>query len=239
MADFREHFVSAGLFSGVFSSLLGLFGATTFGETLVCFAAGCLGGLLPDVDSDTSVFTRVGFNVFSIVFAFLVVFVYAGSYSLVELALLWTAAFLVFKYLGFLVFTKLTSHRGVFHSVPMGVVFAFMATSITHHVFAASPKLSWLAGLSVFLGCCFHLLADEFSSLNLLGTQVRRSLGSAFKLYDPRYRFASFLVYVAAVGLFFITPETSSLTEVVDVFVASEIKLWPENVWFGSLSSLP
>lgn len=70
---------------------------------------GAFGGLLPDIDSDHSVPIRISFNLFAFALAFLVMFVFIGRYTVLELAAIWLAVFLAVRYLVLELFVSLTT----------------------------------------------------------------------------------------------------------------------------------
>ena len=88
MADFKGHLVGASLVSGIAATALAMGSALPESTILGFFSLGVVGGLLPDIDSDNSIPIRIGFNVLSVIAAFLLVFSFTDQLSLIELLLL-------------------------------------------------------------------------------------------------------------------------------------------------------
>jgi len=57
------------------------------------------------------------FSFFALVIAFLTLFSRAGVYSIAELSILWAVTYVVVRYVIFLMFARLSVHRGIFHSL--------------------------------------------------------------------------------------------------------------------------
>lgn len=123
MANFNTHISVAFVASGVTGLVIYKAGMLTAPEYLMCVVAGTIGGLLPDIDLDHSVPATVGFNVVSLLSAFFIVILCVGQFSLVALAGLWLASYLLMRYGVFNLYSKLTVHRGIVHSIPyLGII---------------------------------------------------------------------------------------------------------------------
>ncbi|OSM05091.1 metal-dependent hydrolase [Magnetofaba australis] len=212
MADFSTHLSVGAAVSGAAATLVNAAGVINADQTLLLFTLGTIGGLLPDLDSDTSTPLKAGFTFLATLFGFVVMFgVGVGRYSVLELILLWWAAFLMIRYGVFALFTQLTKHRGIIHSVPAGALFAAIAIVLADRLFLLGITLAWLSGLFVLLGFLTHLLLDELVSLNLLkASGPRKSLGTAFKLFSNDWR-ATAGVYLALGALWFVLPPAPAL----------------------------
>ncbi len=94
-------------------------------------------------------------------------------------------------------FKKITVHRGVFHSIPAIVIYAEVVFLYLYNY----PSLSrlWLTG-AAFAGALSHLILDEIYSVDFDGAKIRikRSFGTALKLWDRKYPYSSIGVYVAS-----------------------------------------
>jgi len=145
------------------------------------FVLGVVGGLLPDIDSDNSTPVRIVFTLLGVAAAFLVGIVFVEDCTVVELALIWSAVFLLVRFGLLEVFSRLTVHRGIWHSW-LGAAFASLAVAdIAYHLGGFPPWESWLAGFFMAAGYLTHLCLDEIASLDLLGNRVKRSFGTALK----------------------------------------------------------
>jgi hypothetical protein len=238
MADFKTHMLGAAAVSGILAT--GLFMTESMpDQTIVgCFVLGVTGGLLPDIDSDTSIPLRMGFNLLAVVAGFMLVFGLGQQYSLAELVILWLICFLGIRYGVFSLFTRVTVHRGLIHSIPAGIFFGLLTTVLAHHCFETTVLHAWLYGAFLFMGFLVHLLLDEFFSVNLVGMALKNSFGSALNLGSLTNPFGTLALYSAIVGLFYLSPP-------VNVFIAFIAngnihrnmlnRLLPDQGWFTGL----
>src|SRR5262249_24674038 len=146
------------------------------------FALGTLGGILPDIDANNSIPGRMLFSFFAIIMAFLTLFSRASVYSIVELSILWMVTYVVVRHIIFQMFAKLTVHRGIFHSILAAVFFCFITTDMSYYLFGLNTLNAWIGGLFVFIGYTIHLVLDEMYSIDLIGTKIKRSFGTALKI---------------------------------------------------------
>lgn len=236
MATFGVH-ISVGIgASGLASTSLLLAGLASPREMLLYLGLGSLGSLLPDLDADNSTPVRVGFSLASIGIAFAVLFHLAHRFpSVAELILIWLATYLACRWLVFALFSYLTIHRGIFHSVPAAVLFGLLTTVGAWRLAGLASLQAWLAGAFVTFGYLVHLLLDEIYSVNLFGLRVRRSLGTALKFWSRSSPLASLLVYAACAGAFLLTPDPGHFLRVLThetTYQRTLARLWPAGSWF-------
>lgn len=215
-------------------------------EVTLYFTLGTIGGVLPDLDSDHSRSLRVVFFLASLLAAFAIVFGLATRFSLVELLAVWIGVFVGIRYGLLSMFTRLTSHRGLFHSVPAALFCGFATAAVSHHYFTLPALVAWMAGTYVTLGYVVHLILDELYSIDLGGVKIRRSFGTALKLFSRRSWRMSILLYGATALAFHLAPDFRPVSEVmVDRQAYRQIfdKLVPTEGWFanagGPLNAAP
>jgi len=210
MASFNVH-LSVGLMaSGLAATAALVSGVASVSMVLPLFLLGVLGSLLPDLDADSSLPVRIAFSILSIVAAFLVMLRGAALFSsLLELVLLWVATYCVFRFVLFALFTRLTVHRGVFHTIPAIFLSGFVTAALAHRLFAVEAGDAWLAGAFVAFGYLVHLTLDELYSVNLFGAYTKRSFGTALKLGSRTSRVATVYIYVAMLVTFLLAPDPS------------------------------
>ena len=237
MANFREHLTVGTVVGGLAATSLLVAGQADPQAVFLYLSAAIIGSVLPDIDADNSTPLHIAFSFFAILLAFFTLFSQATKFSVIELLLLWLIVFLFFKLVVFALFIRTTVHRGVFHSIPAGILFGFLTTILTSQLFQLANKTAWLAGLFVFLGFIVQLLIDELFSLSLFGRGgVKHSLGSAFKLYSRDWR-ATGILYIATIGLFFLTPNLDNTFQ--ETFSAQTLqtiqeRFLPNSGWFGT-----
>lgn len=206
MANFKTHLSGAFAVSGVLGLVgykAGLLGGHEF---LICVALGTIGGLLPDIDSDNSTPIKLGFDFASLFVAFSLVMHWRSDLSLASLLLLWLAGYGLMRYGVFSLFTKMTVHRGIIHSVPYMAILALALVSLNYYAFAAEAFISWIYGLFLFIGAMVHLGLDEAYSVDLLNRRLKRSSGTAMKFYDDSQRYWYIGLYALMAAAIFIAP---------------------------------
>lgn len=206
MADFKTHFTVASIGSSIAATMLFASAMASPQEVLLYFILGVVGGLLPDIDSDNSVTVRLLFTFSAILISFLVMFRQRVGNTVIELFIIWAASFIFIKFFIFSLFTKLTVHRGIIHSIPAAVVFGCMVAIGLNRVFHFNDFVSWMAGGFVFGGSILHLILDELYSFNFVSLKKKRSSGTAFKFGSIRNIRATISIYLLMAVLFVAMP---------------------------------
>ncbi|MCK5665174.1 MAG: hypothetical protein KAI17_16905, partial [Thiotrichaceae bacterium] len=103
-------------------------------------------------------------------------------------------------------FKHFTVHRGTFHSLLGATSFSLFTVCITHYIFNHSIYFSWISGIFIGLGFITHLLLDEFYSVDLGNVQLKRSFGTALKLFSLLYLRESFAMMIFCALIYFYTP---------------------------------
>jgi hypothetical protein len=236
VASFGVHLAGGLCLAGVAATSVLVAGLASPMEMLAYLALGTVGSLLPDIDADNSAPIQISFTVISIALAFGAMFVLADTFdSVVELLAVWLCVYLLFRWLVFHLFTRLTTHRGIFHSVPAALLFGATTTLVADHVLGRAVLQAWLAGLFVCFGYLVHLLLDELYSVNLFGMRTRRSLGSAFKLWSSSNHAASLYMYTACLLILPLLPDHRPLVQAVydeQAFEQLAGRITPADGWF-------
>jgi membrane-bound metal-dependent hydrolase YbcI (DUF457 family) len=201
MASYRMHLtVSTGL-----GAIYGGIAAGTLGVPLPVAGVGAaftaLGGLMPDLDSDSDVPLRELFGLAGMVVPLMLLRHYSGSGLSAEETLLVVGWIYVAIRYGFSMISKyVTVHRGMFHSIP-AMVIAGLATFLTydHPVF----ELRAFLALGVMLGFLSHLVLDVVSDVDFRGLapELKTNSGTAVKLQSlswPANAFSHGLMLVLA-----------------------------------------
>jgi len=182
MANFNTHFTVASGASAVVSGTLLSMEVVSPEQAVVAFAIGTLGGLLPDVDSSHSTSIKVGFNVLSLLLTIMIIFVKSSTYSLVEMFIVAGLVFAGIRYAFLEFFRKISKHRGMFHSIPVGFIWGIVVSILAHLFFDLDALVSWVYGFMVTFGYFVHLILDETYSVDLGNRRIKKSAGTAFKL---------------------------------------------------------
>lgn len=225
MANFSTH-LKVGIFvsGGAVLALNGA-GQAPADQTLVLFALGVMGSLLPDIDADASAPVRTAFGVIGAALAFGWTLPLVGRYPPLELALVWGGLFVATRFLLLAVFARFTVHRGIWHSW-LAASFAVLATVNTAHwLLHQPPQFAWVAGLMVGIGYLTHLCLDEIYSVDLFNTRLRTSFGTALKPFSLSDPLSSFAMAAAVGALAWLAP----LAEFTQVPGRVEFVAWAEQ----------
>lgn len=213
MASFREHIL--------FSSLLGIgYGVCADAvfkyqpsEAILAGYLTGVGGMLPDLDSPTG---RPGQEIFSLAAAVVplmtvghimkvtqvpinnetVIIIMLGMYFVIRYGLAWLVS-------------KLSVHRGMFHSYPaMGI--AGLCMYLVYP--SSSPWVKLLMGGGLATGFFSHLLLDELNSVTWKGPipTVKKSFGTAMKWGSPALG-PTLFTYALFFGLLFLAGEQAGI----------------------------
>jgi len=212
MANFNTHFMVAAGASAVVSGTLLSMEVITPTQSVMAFAIGTFGGLMPDIDSDNSKAIGVGFTVLSLLITILLVFLNASTYSLVEMLIMSAIVFFTIRFGVIDIFRKISKHRGMFHSIPVALIWGLATTILMHLFFGLNSLVSWVYGFMMSFGYVVHLVLDEIYSVDLGNKRMKKSSGTAFKFYKLRTtidKIQNLLIYFVLIFLFLIAPDTS------------------------------
>jgi hypothetical protein len=236
MANFTTHIVVGTIVSGSLATLT-LAADVIAPENLVAVTmAGALGSVLPDIDLKESRPSRALFAGLAIFLSFAVLFHFATRLSIAEMWLLWVGTLLFVRYGLHTLFHRYAVHRGIWHSILAGIVCAFATAIVFYYAFGRPDGVAWLAGGFLFVGFLTHLILDEIYSVDVMGTHIKKSFGTALKFVDTRHPAATSAMVVAGVLLLFIVPSTHTFVEGISsrsLWAGLQHRLVPEDNWFG------
>ncbi|MBF0121342.1 MAG: metal-dependent hydrolase [Desulfobacterales bacterium] len=204
MAGFKTHLMGSVL-SGAGIALLAYFDKKlNLTQASAIFIVGSIGGLLPDLDSDTSKPFALLFQLISVLIPS-VFFLKANSYSDRSsefIIIYFTVSYLLINYTLRHIIKRMTIHRGIMHSIP----FTVLSGQLGYLLFISSgANVAYIAGISVFSGCLMHLLLDEFEGFKLKGGFIpvfkRSKNATVFKL-SSQSAIATFFVYFIILVIF-------------------------------------
>jgi hypothetical protein len=188
MASYRGHLTFAGLLGAGYGSLSFLEWGYDWGPALIAAGLTTLGGLLPDLDSDSGVPVRELFGVSAAVAPFLLfrrVEAWCGQ-STEQTVVVLAVIYLLVRYVLSRIFKRFTVHRGMFHSVP-----ALLIAGLTTYLLYPSHYLRLRLFLSgaVMLGFLSHLVLDEIYSVDFMGARLHlnKYAGSAVKFVSKSW----------------------------------------------------
>jgi hypothetical protein len=236
MANFTTHIAVGTIAAGALATLT-LAADVIAPENLIAVTmAGVLGSVLPDIDLKESRPSRAMFAGLAIFFSFAVLFSFATKFSIAELWVLWLGTLILIRYGLHNAFHHLAVHRGIWHSILAGAFSAVATAIIFAYVLGKPDGVAWLAGGFLFIGFLVHLTLDEIYSVDVMDTRIKSSFGTALKLYDRRYPYASAGMGVALALAIFLAPSPQMFVEGMSsrpMWTALNERLIPAESWFG------
>ena len=199
MAGFRTHVTVSticGVLYGAAIKPMGFEPATAF------LAAGVtgVGGMLPDLDSDSGIPVRELTGLAAAVLPMLLIprLTNAGVGHESMIVAVITLYFLI-RYVGAYVLRAASVHRGMFHSVP-AMAIAGLVVYLAYDSPDIKIRLALAAG--VMIGFLSHLVLDEIYSVDFNGVRIRLNsfAGSAVKFVSPSW-FGTCQCYLMLGGL--------------------------------------
>jgi hypothetical protein len=236
MANFTTHIVVGTVVAGSLATLT-LAADVIAPENLVAVTmAGSLGSVLPDIDLKDSRPSRALFAGLAIFFSFAVLFHFAPRLSIAEMWMLWVGTLLFVRYGLHAVFHRYAVHRGIWHSIIAGIVCSLAAAIVFYYALGRPDGVAWLAAGFLFIGFLTHLILDEIYSVDVMGTYIKKSFGTALKLVDVRRPAATSAMVVAAVLLLLLAPSMGTFVEGISsrsMWAGLQQRLLPQDNWFG------
>ena len=214
MADFRTHLSVAAVGGSALAVAAWQAQLLAPGEAVAAALLTAFGGILPDVDSDHSHAVRLVFSVAA------VLAVIAGAVLLrpwLEAGTLLVTCgglYLAVRYVLAPIFKQFSVHRGIWHSL-LAAVLCGLATSVaSYQLLGEAATLAWSLGVALVIGFLIHLLLDELYSVDLEGTRIKRSFGTALKLFDYREPVNSAIMLIMVVALGYWMPPWQSFMDI-------------------------
>ena len=185
MGSYRQHLGFAGVLGVGYAAAAFVYTGIHWLYGSVAALLATISGLLPDLDSDSGVEMK-GFT------GTLGVLVAVGVWDSLgkvhpppafEIHLWATVgAYLVVSHGIRRIASRLTVHRGISHSIPMGAVWGAL---VYLYYPTGSHSLRLVMACAVMLGFLSHLLLDEICSVDLSGARLNKAFGTAIKLWAP------------------------------------------------------
>jgi hypothetical protein len=205
MASYQGHLTFASALAAGYGCVAAGHLDLDWGPLLLGAGLTSLGGLLPDLDSDSGIPVRKLFGIAAVAGPFLLWqrLENFGFVLLQEKLVVLCGLYLLIRYGLSALFKRITVHRGMFHSVPAMLITGLLVFL----VYQSSSVLIrvYLAG-GMMLGFFSHLLLDELYRIDLKGASLhlKKHAGSALKFVSPSwsamlttYGLLTFLFYLA------------------------------------------
>ncbi|MEA3387275.1 MAG: metal-dependent hydrolase [Patescibacteria group bacterium] len=201
MANFKKHRDVSLVLSIGLASIFFLVGVISLIEVLVLIFIGTVSGFLPDLDHSESIPNKSMFNLLTFIGLVILSIVLYGEYNIELFLLIIFSSFIFIRYILKFIYDKIVIHRGMFHSIPTGLLFSFLSIDFLYHFSDLNLDLILVIGFFIFIGYISHLLLDEIYSVDVFGFNIKTSFGTALKVFSFKYMYSSLFVY----GLLFVS----------------------------------
>ncbi len=241
MANFNTHITVAAVASGMMSVLCLQVGMVNTTQVTLLALAGTIGGILPDIDLQRSYPSRILFTLLASFLAFVAVFSMGSHFSVLELWLVGGITFFIVRYPIWRVFHKYTVHRGSTHSLLVALLATFITATFVHYWLDYSPFVAWLVAAFMLFGFLIHLILDEAYSVDFSNRRIKRSFGTAFKIWDARKPVETTALMALTIFIGYLSPSFQSFADTFSQYETYEIifaHLFPSGIdhWFSLFS---
>ncbi len=182
MAGFKTHITTSSLL-GVGYTGVGLYLGLPLESSLIAGGLCGIGGMLPDIDSDSGIPFRESMGFAAAIVPVLMLDRFREFHLNHEHMVLLTGSLYLFVRFGIArLLARYTVHRGMFHSLPAALIFA----GITFLVSGCTDlQLRYFKATGIFIGVMSHLLLDEIYAVEWTRGRWRfkKSFGTAMKLW--------------------------------------------------------
>ena len=211
MANFTTHLKIAALASSTLALTASGAGLIAVNDIIEFIILGTVGGLLPDIDASNSKPVRLLFTALGVIASVNILRLLHQQLPVYQIVFIAGGAFLMVRYLILALFNRLTVHRGVFHSILAALFFGLAAVCLSYYILHCKVLNAWLGGIFITLGYCVHLILDECYSVDLLNRRIKKSFGTALKLWHYKNNTGSLLMALATVALYSVSPSVQPL----------------------------
>jgi hypothetical protein len=184
MASYRGHLAFSTTLGSVYGGLAAWHWQLDWGTAGLGAGMTALGGMLPDLDSDSGVPVRELSGVAAAATPFLLIHhLEHAQFTMDQTLVLLGGIYLFIRYAVGAFFKVMTVHRGMFHSLP-AMLIAGLVVFLLYHSPDRGHRL--FVALGTMLGFLSHLVLDELCSVDFMGARIhlKKSAGSALKFYS-------------------------------------------------------
>ncbi|MCP3964799.1 MAG: hypothetical protein GY750_08120 [Lentisphaerae bacterium] len=213
MANYRQH-ITGGIIFGSLCTLTSIFAfGFTIVNSLTVFILGVLGSILPDIDCDSSTPAHLLFEVMGLIIPILFLSKFLTNLSIENVIFFLVVGYIFTKYALSFIFSKLTVHRGIVHSIPAAVIVGLI---IVLAFGDSSFYLRMVYALSCAGGFIVHLTMDEIWSVDLGNNRLKKSFGTALTFWAPSI-ISTVSAYIVIAGILFIIYTNVSIPKNFDL----------------------
>lgn len=187
MASYRGHLTFSSLLGAAYGGVAAWQWPLDWGPVFLGAGFTALGGLLPDLDSESSLPVRELFALAAAATPVLLARrVVSQGFTTEQTLVILSGVYLLVRYGARALLGRLTVHRGMFHSIPAMLIAGLLVLVVYQS--PVTPVRLYLAG-GVMLGYLSHLVLDEVCSVDLLGARPRlkKHAGSPLKFFSSSW----------------------------------------------------
>jgi hypothetical protein len=224
MASFYGHITTSAVLGGIVGGVGSYYFGFDWGSVFLAAGLTTIGGMLPDLDSDSGIPARELFGLAG-VFVPLLLFERLKSFGLTmeQLLVVLAATYLLVRYGVAALFKRITVHRGMFHSIP-ALFISGLAIFLMHcpeQLQGDELRRRLYYAVGTMIGFLSHLVLDEIFAVDLMGLvpKLNQFAGSALKLKSDSW-VATLFTYAILIGLAYLAwASTGSPTQWDDAWV--------------------
>jgi hypothetical protein len=199
MASYQGHLMFSSALGAVYGGAGAYYLGMDWGPVFLGAGLTTLGGLMPDLDSDSGVPVRELFGLAAVLTPLVLLPYLPPGLTFDQRLVLLAALYLLIRYGLSRVFKRLTVHRGMFHSLP-ALLIAGLTTFLVYPSYDLGVRLFLAVG--TMIGFLSHLVLDELCSVDFTGATVHlnKYAGSALKFVSASWP-ATSMTYLLLAGL--------------------------------------
>ncbi len=187
MASYAGHLSLSAALGAAYGSAGAYYYQMDWGPAILAAGLTTIGGMLPDLDSDSGVPVREMFGLGAVVVPFLMLRRLVNlELTFEELVVVMAGIYLFVRYGLSEIFKRITVHRGIFHSIPAMIIAGLIVFLLYH---SPDVRLRIYLAVGTMIGFLSHLVLDELCSVDFSGVSIHLNqfAGSALKLYSPSW----------------------------------------------------
>lgn len=231
MANFKTHITTSTALGVVFGGVGHFFFDIPLQHAIVAGGLCGVAGMLPDLDSNSSIPQREMLSFVSVIVPILMLTRFeALGLSNEDKVFAASVLYIAIRFGIGGIFRKYTKHRGMWHSIPAAMI-AGLATFLV--CLTPEFEVRIFKAWAVVLGFVSHLFLDEVYAVNWEGKlpQTKKSFGTAMKFYGNS-RFNNVLTYTKlAVLIFLVVGDSYAMDCLCEPQTALSLGEWIQNLF--------
>lgn len=186
MASYQGHLMFSSVLAAGYGSIGVLKLNLDWGPAFLGAGVTAVGGLLPDLDSDSGVPVREMFGLAAAIVPLLAYQRIRLGFTPDQTAVVLGGIYIFIRYFLSRIFKKYTVHRGMFHSIPAMLIAGLALFQIYHN---SDEQIRYYVAGGVMIGFFSHLVLDEIYSVDFTGARLKlnKFAGSAIKFWSPSW----------------------------------------------------